>query len=320
MAPAHAAPAVAVVPREEARRLFGSAEAGRWGLSEAEFEAALERSVAHRFRGSSPSAREVEEYLDTLHVADLGLACACARGSDAAWEHFVLHFRPALRAAASAAGADAGAELADSIYAELFGIEEREGVRRSLFDYFHGRSSLGGWLRAVLAQRAVDRARSTRRFEPLPEPDTPREPSVPAVAPDGDAVQRMAMVRAALAAAVRDLPPREQLRLSLYYARELKLAAVGRVLRESEATVSRKLARCRSDLRRAVERRLRERHGLNDEQIGDAFDLARTDPAFDLARVLPPPDGIGDAGGGRKMGGGAPTAREARASVLEDGG
>ena len=93
-----------------------------------------------------------------------------------------------------------------------------------------------------------------------------------------------------LATAVRELAARDRLRLSLYYAKGLKLAALGRLLGESEATSSRKLARCRGDLRRAVEQRLRDRHGLDEAQIAESFDLARTDPAFDLARVLPPPD------------------------------
>ncbi len=287
MVPAAAAP-VPAIDAATARRLYARAEASRWNLGEESFREALDRSVGHRFRGQSPAAHDVEAYLESLHVADLALACACARGSETAWEHFVRHFRPALLAAASGAGPDAARELADSIYADLFGIEEREGVRRSLFDYFHGRSSLAGWLRAVLAQRAVDRARGLRRFDPLPEPDTPREPSVAAAPPEADLSPRLAMVRTALAASVRDLAPRDCLRLSLYYGRELKLAAVGRLLGESEATVSRKLARCREDLRLAVERRLRERHGLNDAQIAESFDLACTDPAFDLARILPP--------------------------------
>ena len=286
--PAQAAPFVADLAPGTVSRLYGRADASRWGLAEDAFEESLRRSVAHRFRGASPSRREVEAYLDTLHVADLALACACARGSEAAWEHFVRDLRPALLAAAASAGPDLGRELADSIYADLFGTEERDGVRRSLFDYFHGRSSLSGWLRAVLAQRAVDRARASRRLAPLPEPDTPGEPSVPAETPDVDRARRLAMVRAALAAALQQLAARDRLRLSLYYARGLKLAAVGRALGESEATVSRKLARCRADLRQAVGRRLRERHGMDDAQVADAFDLARTDPAFDLARALPP--------------------------------
>lgn len=280
--------ASAELPPALVRRLYDRSGASGWGLAEAAFAEALRKSVAHRFRGASPSPREVADYASSLHVDDLALAHACALGHPAAWEYFVGAFRPGLLAAASAAGPDAGRELADSIYGDLFGTEERDGVRRSLFDYFHGRSSLMGWLRAVLAQRAVDRARATRRLEPLPEPDTPGEPSVPAEVDDADAARRLAMVRAALSAALQQLVPRDRLRLSLYYGRGLKLAAVGRVLGESEATVSRKLARCRAGLRQAVERRLRERHGLNDVQVVEAFEAARTDPAFDLARALPP--------------------------------
>ena len=68
-------------------------------------------------------------------------------------------------------------------------------------------------------------------------------------------------------------------------------ASVGRVLGESEATASRKLERTRQGLRAAVERRLREIDRLTDAQVALCFDHARTDPAFDLARTLPPPEG-----------------------------
>jgi RNA polymerase sigma-70 factor (ECF subfamily) len=272
------------------RRLYEKADATRWDLAEADFHGALQRSVSRRFKGMSPSTREVNEYLGTLHLSDLALACACALGNGHAWEHFVPTYRPTLVAAAFAACGESGRELAESMYGELFGVEGRDGVRRSLFDYFHGRSSLAGWLRSVVAQRAVDRARVMRRFEPLPEPDTPLEPSVPAREPRVDGVERLAMVRVALAAAVRDLPARDRLRLSLYYARDVKLAAIGRMLGESEATASRKLARCRDNLRRAVESQLKGKYGLAEKQIEECFEMARTDPAFDLARVLPPPE------------------------------
>ena len=45
------------------------------------------------------------------------------------------------------------------------GFAERDGERQSLFRYFHGRSSLATWLRAVLAQRVVDAVRVERRLE-----------------------------------------------------------------------------------------------------------------------------------------------------------
>jgi RNA polymerase sigma-70 factor, ECF subfamily len=274
------------------RRLHRRAGAGRWNLSEEAFGQALARSVKSRFRGQPASDRDITTYLESLHLEDLALACACARASEPAWEHFVREWRPAmLRAAASCAPGDLARELADSMYADLFGVDEREGVRRSLFDYFHGRSSLGGWLRAVLAQRAVDHARAARRFDPLPEEDAGGWPAAvtPAEAPDLDRTRHLHLVRQALAGAIGALEPRERLRLAMYYAQQLKLAAVGRALGESEATSSRKLERTRRALRSDIERRLRKA-GLSERELAACFDDARTDPEFDLTRALPTAD------------------------------
>ncbi len=279
------------VPRHAVRRLYARARAERWSLAEKDLQATLDRSATSRFRGQSPSAREIRQYVDSLHAEDLGLACACARGLKEAWEHFVREFRPVLlRAASSCARPDAARELAISLYGDLFGLEERHGVRRSLFDYFHGRSSLAGWLRAVLAQRAIDRARENRRTEPLKdEEENPGEaPAVDPGPPDVDRPRHLALVRAALTSALAALEPRDRLRLALYYTQDLTLAAVGRALGESEATSSRKLERTRHDLRSAIERHLREVNRLTDVQVAACFEYGRSDPAFDLARALPP--------------------------------
>lgn len=193
-----------------------------------------------------------------------------------------------LRAALQVAPPNTARELADSLYADLYGLDERDGSRRSLFDYFHGRSSLAGWLRAVIAQRMVDHHRAARRFEPLAEQDGAAQPVADAPPPDVDQSRYQPAVRAALLAALAALVPRDRLRLSLYYAQELTLAAAGRVLGESEATVSRKLERTRRDLRTAIERHLRETDGLSDAQVAACFHYAPTDPAFDLAQALRP--------------------------------
>ena len=151
-------------------KLARRALAGRWDLQADDFAAALRRSAAHRFTGRPPSPAEIEQYLESLHLEDLALACACARGSEPAWDHFVSEYRPILlRIASRGQQADRARDVADSVYAELYGLDERDGARRSLFDYFHGRSSLAGWLKAVVAQRLVDQARAARRFEPLPD-------------------------------------------------------------------------------------------------------------------------------------------------------
>ena len=269
-------------------RLARRAQAGRWGLGAGDFTAALRRSVGHRFGDRPPSVAEVEQYLESLHLEDLALACACARGSETAWEHFVREFRPVLlRIASRGQQADRARDVADSVYAELYGLDQRDGVRRSLFDYFHGRSSLAGWLKAVVAQRLVDKARAARRFEPLPEEEAslPGLPGAAGFELDPDRQRFLGLARQALAAALDGADARDRLRLSLYYAQEMRLAAVGRVLGESEATSSRKLERTRAALRAAVERQLREVDRLTDAQVALCFEHARTDPAFDVQEL-----------------------------------
>ena len=208
----------------------------------------------------------------------------------------MLEYRPVLYRAADALDRCGGArELADSLYAELYGIKDRPEDRRSLFHYFHGRSSLATWLRAVLAQRYVDRIRAQRRFEPLPDEavDTGIEGRAGGLAadcgepPDPDRLRYLALVRQALARAVGGLAARDRLRLASYYVQELTLAETGRVLKEHEATVSRQLARTRRAIRGAVERQLRDEAGLNDDQVAACFEWVAGDPgSLDLKKVI----------------------------------
>lgn len=282
-------PPVLLIDSGTVRRLHRRAGADRWPLSESDFGACLTRSAGQHFRGQSPSAAERDQYLETLKLEDLALACACARGIEAAWEHFVTDYRPVLlRVAQQVAPGDTARELADSLYADLFGLQDHGGSRKSLFDYYHGRSSLAGWLRAVLAQRLVDHHRRTRRLDPLPDNDSGAQPVANDPPPDVDQSRYQPVIRAALVAAFASLLPRDRLRLSLYYRQELKLAAVGRLLGESEATVSRRLERSRREVRAAVEQQLREAEGLSDAQVAACFKYVQTDPAFDLAQALPP--------------------------------
>lgn len=278
-----------------AARLYQEAGAGRWELPPEAWAEALTRSAARAFAGRSPTGTELERYFSSLHLDDLALACACAQGHDAAWDHFVAHFRPALYRAADAVDASGNArEVADALHAELFGLTERDGRRRSLFLYFHGRSSLATWLRSLVAQRHVDRIRETRRADPLPEDSSAA--AVPALptAPDPDRPRFAAAMRAALGAVIAALAPRDRLRLGCYYAQEMTLAQIGRVTGEHEATVSRHLTRTRREIRAAVERRLREQHRFGEREIDECFASMSADVGpIDLGDWFAP-------GGGRK--------------------
>src|SRR5271165_6935726 len=74
--------------------LYGQSRAREWGLSRAQFAAGLMRSVRKRFADGQPCSLECfAEYLHTLHVQDLALACACIEGCESAWETFVREYR-----------------------------------------------------------------------------------------------------------------------------------------------------------------------------------------------------------------------------------
>lgn len=273
------------------QQLYQKAGGSRWGLPIDRFRQALEASVA---KGAEPRS---------LHLEDLALAAACADGLEAAWEHFVREHRPVLYRSADAIDRTGAArEAADSLYAELFGLTERDGERRSLLRYFHGRSSLATWLRAVLAQRYVDHLRRARRTEPLPDEDDPARADLKVgpytqtrsvgadlkVGPytEPDRRRFVATIRLAISSAIGRLPARDKLRLACYYAQNLTLAQIGRTLREHEATASRHLARTRRTIREDVERQL-EGSGMSEAEIQECFASLVEDPGpLDLAELF----------------------------------
>lgn len=235
-------------------RLFVLANAGRWGLSREVFAVAVGRAVTKRFVGSTPGRDAVDAFVAMLHAEDLALACACAEGTPEAWDHFVVTFRPELyRAARAMSDESTGRELADSLYADLFGLDASDGQRRSLFRYYHGRAKLSTWLRSVLAQRHVDVVRARRRHEALDEGDDGGSTHLTApAAPDPVESASMRVAADAVTKALAVLGSEERVRLAYYYVHGLTLAQTGRLFGESEATASRKLDRARRGLRDAI--------------------------------------------------------------------
>lgn len=265
---------------EDVAKWHREAAADRWGVTPEVFAAALERSTAKAFAGRTPSNAEIERYYQSLHLADLALACACMEGHHAAWDHFVAEYRPALYRAADAIDRSGDArEAADALYGELYA--------RALFRYFHGRSSLATWLRALVSQRYVDRVRQTRRLDPLPGESSAAAMAAPPVATNPDHSRFVTAVQSVLAAALAALAPRDRLRLRCYYAQEMTLAQIGRVTREHEATVSRNLARTRNVVRAEAIRRLRHDHHFRDDEIAECFSAVSEDPGtIDLGVLL----------------------------------
>jgi len=294
-----------------ARRLFAEFSAERWQLSFKTFQSALARGAAKRFGAADFTAAQFETYAATLHSSDLALACACIEGSERAWEEFVAQYRGYLRIASSAilrrpSGDAAVIELADTLFADLYGLTpgaagEKPGAR-SLFRYFHGRSSLKTWLRAVLAQRHIDAIRASKKFDSLddqPADGAPRrvpEPATIDIPADPRREQYLRRFRAALSSALASLDSRDRSRLQLYYAEGRTLAEIGRQIGEHESSASRHLERLRKELRATVEGLLRAGtasvnggpavSGLDDAQVALCIQYAAEDSGIDLDQLF----------------------------------
>src|SRR5712664_4088967 len=299
--------------------LYAQSQARRWQIPRERFAAALELSARKALTLGTVTPQKLQNYLRALHLEDLALATACADGNEAAWEHFFSTYRAYLRAAAAAilrcpASSAEACDLADSLFSELYGLAGGKGTERSLFRYFHGRSSLKTWLRAVLAQRHVDSIRAGRRFEELAEDQTgegpPRTLLGPQVQPSDPHRDRyVASFTRALQTALERLEPQEKERLRLYYAEEKTLAEIGRLLGEHESSVSRHLDHARRDLRHAVEDILRHgigsangsavQPGLSDAEIALCFEYCSEDNPIDLEKLLPRSKSPGPAAGKR---------------------
>jgi RNA polymerase sigma-70 factor, ECF subfamily len=265
---------------------FGAA----WKISEPDVLATLARSVESW--GGIGRGESLEDYLESLRAEDLALAIACRANAAAAWDAFVEKYRPTLYASARAICRDevAAREIADSMWAELYGVDAKGAPRRSLLEYFHGRSSLATWLRAVAAQRHIDNIRGARRFEAIDDA-TPQDLHLAqdsADPPEPGHARTMEIFTMVLSAAIAALAEKDRMRLAYYYRDELTLRQIARAMNEHESTVSRKLERTRRELRDAVERELRRTHRMSAEEIQLCYEDASEHAPFKLSAAIAP--------------------------------
>jgi RNA polymerase sigma-70 factor (ECF subfamily) len=271
------------------RRLLERA-ADRYSLAEETLRPRVRAAVEKYVLRDDPQAAPaiVSEFIDRLQADDLCLIVACEQGDQKAWDDLVARFSATVRSAARSASAnEEGAEdLAQSIWAELHGLRLRpDGKPAGKLAYYSGRGSLAGWLRAVVAQLAVDQHRKQSRLV-QPEEDAdfdrilqqgPEEQGWSghgeAANPELQFAQKTAgaEMKRALAAAIKQLSPEDRLLVKLYYFDGLRLREAGVVLGVHEATASRRLTRIHADLRQQVGIILIEEAGWSKPETERAF-------------------------------------------------
>jgi len=242
--------------RDGAERVL--ARAGRARSLDADALAPRLRATVEKYllrHSPEASAREVGEFLDTLHADELLLVAACERGD----------------------GSPAG-KLA----------------------YYSGCGSLGGWLRAVVGQLAVDRHRRTSRLVQTEEASEFDRAAAESHEPDGwrasappDPESALAerdaasAVEDALACALGGLEAEDRLLVRLYYFDGLRLKEAGAVLGVHEATASRRLTRLHSEIRKRVETTLAQERKWTREEIARTLaEAARAQTDADLRSML----------------------------------
>lgn len=284
------------IPAALFEELWLASQAEAVQLSRSEFAAKLTTVGVKRNHGlpndAVPSAADVASFFRALHLPDLALAHACALGREAAWERFLTLYRKPLTEAAIAitGSATLGHDLADSLHSQLFGLTERDGQRRSPLDSYSGRGSLMGWLRTTLVQRHIDYYRRTHRESPLEAQDPPAPPMV--ATPSPLILQKLTI---AIEDTLQALAPEDRFLLSSYFLDQRTLRQIAQLLRVHEATISRKLNRLTTGLRKHLLKSLQQ-SGLSRRGAEEALGTDPRDLTINLRSLLqtPPPRPFSD--------------------------
>jgi RNA polymerase sigma-70 factor (ECF subfamily) len=264
--------------------LFARSSCETVGLTRESFSAIL-CEVGSKHATAISSETEVRTFFLSLRVDELALARACAAGVNSAWEIFLTRFREKLYLSALRIAREdsAARELADTLYADLYGTSTRDGQRISKLASYTGRGSLEGWLRTVLAQEYVNRYRRTRKLVSL---DEEAEEGVQFRAPEPDPVpaadQRLAQ---ATDEAIASLSGEDRMVLSAYYLDGRTLAEIARMLGVHESTISRKLDKLAKSLRKQIVAAL-GRRGMSRRQAEEALEVDVRDLQVDIRRSL----------------------------------
>lgn len=264
--------------------LYVRSGAEGFGISPQQFSALVEEVAAKALPAAALPPTKIE-FSKTLRVEELVLARACAAGNERAWEVFLIRYRAKLYEVARQITREdsTGRELADSVYADLFGTKLREGTRVSRLTYYGGRGSLEGWLRTVLAQEFVNTYRKQRRMVSL---DEESEEGMQFAAPTSDPVV-VADPRLTNATddALRSLEAEERFVLASYFLDGRTLAQIARALSVHESTISRKIEKLTKGLRKQIVKNL-VHLGMSRRQAEEALSADVRDLALDIRASL----------------------------------
>jgi len=269
-----------------AEELWFAAKAEDVGLTRPEFIAKLtqvgRKHNCNQRPGAVSTGTDVASFFRSLHLADLALAHACALGQESAWQRFIAQYRAALTrtAMAIAESATVAHDLADSLYSDLYGLNEKDGERKSPLESYSGRGPLIGWLRTALVQKHANYQRRVRHEVPLGTQDIPVPPPFEDIASSA-----IGNVQNAVVSTLGTLSANDCFLLVAYFLDHRTLAQMGQLLQVHEATVSRKLKRLKKALRKRLIQELQST-GLSKRAAEEAIGIDPRDLTIDVRSLL----------------------------------
>ncbi len=266
-----------------ARELYERGRAEDFGIAAQDFWQILQE-ILEKNLAASDEETAARDLLASLRVEDLCLARGCAAGNEKAWEGFLLRYRESLYDMAhSIAREDTIArELADNIFADLYGISTSGGERVSKLRSYTGVGSLAGWLRAVMARSYIDIYRKGRRTVSLEEEQEFTE--VSAASPDPE-IQVDPRLEEATAEVLGALPAEDRFLLASYFLDGNTLAEVARMLGVHESTASRRVEKLTANVRKKI-REILQRRGMTRAQAEEALEADVRDLQIDVGKRL----------------------------------
>lgn len=268
-------------PLDAAQNAALAAARARWS----EFSVEDEVFVAHIERHKRPE-QDLDEALQSLHLADLYCALACALGEPRALECFDREFLHPGSAALTRI--DPSPEFASEVRQLLRQklLLSVDGNPPRIADYA-GRGPLLHWVRTALLRVALNVKRDKQRdrctsAEPLIESD------LPAYDPEALSIKEgyRAAFQSALRTALGALPRRDRSVLRLHLLEGLNLDRIGIVYHVHRATVARWLVQARAALRDAVLAQLSSELGLPPEEVERSIGLVSSQLDLSVSRLL----------------------------------
>jgi RNA polymerase sigma-70 factor len=234
------------------------------------------------------------EFLDSLKWEELFLTTACASGDGAAWKAFHLRYHAVIQKAARycTENSSEAQELSESMMSDLFlPASKGSGQRLSKIGQYDGIGSLEGWIKVVVSRMAIDRIRRLQKQVSLEEIEV-EQPSRTETSPDmgtgvgTDVARASQMFQSSLNHALKQLETQEKLILSLYYLKDVNLKEIGKLLRVHESTISRTLDRVRRQLRKSVEKHLRDHFRVKAVEVPQLIQVAHLQADVELKKIL----------------------------------